>query len=450
MSKDKVVDSLGRIDDDMIQSVEALRQKKKRPAWTKWGAMVACLCLIVASAVVIPRITDPSPFGVPIPNPDGTIQRGDEPDVYPDHPILRPGDEGYVSPGTEPAEGPWNPWQVHFNTVTGMLDAARRYIPGYFTEELSAEDLEALEPGMRIEYMQYSGHAGFDGDGNLIDIYLNVTTSIPDSDVSILISENGITRDYVMDMVEPVLSVCEKVEYKVYQWDNGNGQVTLAADAEINGYSFAFTMQTSTQDAKQAKEDFTRVLECFAYYAEGKPDLSAVVADEIPEWYDKSLSHQDALNDSDFGAFMLREIPSGFVAESIRRYKDQTEDYLSGLWTSGYDELRWKVYAISEADEGRLTSVADIENYDLSLYPIPRASSVPDDLREIVDNPIFDADELTIDVVWTRAYSTGEAGDSDGWRMAFSVRYGDTIVEVRTKGAEPEWLYQQLVNLISE
>ena len=35
MSKDRVIDSLGRIDDDMIQSVEALRQKKKRLAWTK-------------------------------------------------------------------------------------------------------------------------------------------------------------------------------------------------------------------------------------------------------------------------------------------------------------------------------------------------------------------------------------------------------------------------------
>ena len=40
MSKDSVIGSLGRIDDDMIQSVEALRQKKKRPAWTKWGEQV--------------------------------------------------------------------------------------------------------------------------------------------------------------------------------------------------------------------------------------------------------------------------------------------------------------------------------------------------------------------------------------------------------------------------
>ena len=55
-----------------------------------------------------------------------------------------------------------------------------------------------------------------------------------------------------------------------------------------------------------------------------------------------------------------------------------------------------------------------------------------------------------MDAVWARAYTTGEAGDSDGWRMAFSVRYGDTIVEVRTKGVDPEWVYHQLKNLITE
>lgn len=432
MSNDRVIDSLGRIDDDMIRNVESLRQKKKQPAWKKWGAMAACFCLLIVAVAVAPNLF-PGTTPVPPGNNDFPIQ------INPNQ-----------SDGSKHTEGPWNPWQANFNTVTGVLDAARRYIPGYFTEELSADEIEALEPGMRIEYMQYSGRAGFDGDGNLIDVYLNVTTSIPDNDVSILISEEGIARDYVMDMVEPVISVCEKVEYKVYQWDNGNGQVTLAADAKINDYSYEFTMQTTTQDSKQAKEDFTRVLECFAYYADGKPDLSAVVADEIPEWFDITLSHQEALNDSDYGAFMLREIPSGFAAESIRRYKDQTADYLSGLWTSGYDELRWKVYTLGEADEGRLTSVADTENYDLSLYPVPRASSVPDDLHEIVDNPIFAADELTMDAVWARAYTTGEAGDSAGWRMAFSVRYDDVVVEVRSKGVDPEWVYQQLISLIEE
>ena len=36
--------------------------------------------------------------GVPIPMPDGTIQREPMPEVFPSHPILRPGDAGYVAP----------------------------------------------------------------------------------------------------------------------------------------------------------------------------------------------------------------------------------------------------------------------------------------------------------------------------------------------------------------
>lgn len=430
MSKDRVIDSLGRIDDEMIQGVEALRRKKKRPAWMKRGAMAACFCLLVAAVTVAPSLF-PGTTPVPPDNNDFPIQTNPN-----------------QSEGNEQTESPWNPWRANFNTVTGVMDAARLYIPGYFTEELSAEEIAALEPGMRIEYMQYSGRAGFDGDGNLIDVYLTVTTTIPQNTISVAISERETVRNYIMDMVEPVISVCEKVEYKVYQWDNGDGYATLAADAKINDYSYAFTLQTSTQDVEQAKEDFTRVLECFAYYADGKPDLSAVVADEIPEWFDKTLSHQEALDDPDYGAYMLQEVPSGFAAESIRRYKDRTSEFLSGLWSSGYDELQWKVYTISEADENRLTSVAEKENYDLSLYPIPRASSVPDDLREIVDNPIFFAEELTMDAVWARAYIAGDSGDSTGWRMAFSVRYDDTIVEVRTKGVDPEWVYQQLISLI--
>jgi len=51
MRKDRVIDSLGRIDDDMIQNVEVLRQKKKRPAWTKWAAVAACLAVAVIAGV---------------------------------------------------------------------------------------------------------------------------------------------------------------------------------------------------------------------------------------------------------------------------------------------------------------------------------------------------------------------------------------------------------------
>lgn len=50
MSKDKVIDALGQIDDDIIQEVEALRRRKRKAktVWTGLGAAVAGICLLIA------------------------------------------------------------------------------------------------------------------------------------------------------------------------------------------------------------------------------------------------------------------------------------------------------------------------------------------------------------------------------------------------------------------
>jgi len=69
---------------------------------------------------------------------------------------------------------------------------------------------------------------------------------------------------------------------------------------------------------------------------------------------------------------------------------------------------------------------------------------VPDELCQVVNDPIFDIEELTLEAVQMRAYKVDDAGDSDGWRMQFSVKYGDKIVSISTKGVDPQWLYDQL------
>ena len=93
------------------------------------------------------------------------------------------------------------------------------------------------------------------------------------------------------------------------------------------------------------------------------------------------------------------------------------------------------------------TAVADLEQYDLSLYPIPRADSVPEELREVVDHPIFQKEELCQEAVQRRAYTVEDAGDSQGPRMSFGVRYGDMVVELSAKGVDPGWVYAQLASL---
>lgn len=428
----KMIEAMNYIDDDLVYDAITCSKKKNR-GWIKWCSMAACFCLLVV-AVAVSSFPEPA-FGNPLTLPDNN-----------DFPVQIDPNQ---SEGSEHTEVPRNPWIANFNEATSVLSADRAMIKGYFTENLSDAELTALEPGMRFEYMTYSGYAGFDNYGNLLDVVMTVTTTLTDSPVTVALTDYSFGPCYVLPG-EEIVSVCEKVEYRVYQYESGN-TITLAADAMINDIYFYFTMDTTQAQLEQAKTDFQCVLACFAYYEEGKPDLSVITPEEIPELMEQMFTTlSEAQAEPDFGQYLPSELPAGFSEAAIRRFKFQNTNYLSGLWSKGLDDLTWVISPFTEEDTHRLTNVKDKENYDLSLYPIPRADSVPDELREIVDNPIFTAEELTLETVYSRAYKISDAGDTDGWRMRFSVRYGDVIVTISAKGVEPEWVYQQLVNLISK
>ena len=433
MSKDRVVDSLGRIDDDMIHNVESLRQKKKRPAWKKWGAMAACFCLLIAAMVAAPNMFP------------GTSQTPPDINDFPVHDSSAQIDPNQ-SEGHQNTEDLRNPWTLHFNKVSSMLAAHRPYIKGVFTESLNDTELAALVPSADLVC---TGYARFDDKGNLLDIEMQTETTLPGSPVSIGLADYFFGFDYVLSGAE-VVSVCNGVDYRGYQYQFGD-KVELSAYTIINDIYFAFAMNVPQDNLEQAKEEFHRVLEYFAYYDEGKPDLSVIVPEEIPELMEQMFNTlSEAQAEPDFGRYMPSELPTGFGDAAIRRFKFQNADYLSALWSKGLDDLSWVVTPYTEEDAHRLTGVNDKKNYDLSLYPIPRADSVPDELRDIVNDPIFEAEELTLEAVYCRAYKVDDAGDTDGWRMRFSVKYGDVIVSVSTKGVDPEWLYQQLVNLLHD
>lgn len=428
MKGNEFLDKMELIDPAYVEAADIL-PKKEKSAWVKWGAMAACICLIAATAISIRNLLHRD---VPVPPDQHDAQISSTP-----------------IKGNELTDESWSSWTAVFNEPIFAFDASRAYIPGYFTEDLSAEEIAALEPAMRFAFMVYSGYAGFDGNGNLIDVFLNVTTSIPNHSVAVAISGNGPLRRYELDG-EPVISTSNQVDFTVYQWSTADSKIYLEAEAVIGKYNYRFSLETTPELTDKAKEDFQCILKSFSYWTDGKPDLSAIKANVIPEFFDLKLTLSEAWADADFGAYMLNTVPPGYVEESIRRYRDQNNDYLSGLWTKGYDQLGWQVSSYTEQDANRLTGIDETENYDLSLYPIPRADSVPDALREIADNPIFIAEELTLEAVYARAYKSADTGDSKGWRMRFSVKYGDVIIRVSSKGIEPEWIYQQLMGLLEK
>lgn len=436
MTGTELLDKMELIAPAYIEEADCPAVKKPR-RWLGWTTTAACLCL---AALMLLQGGDGQRIpGAPVPSPDGPALREEAPDVNPQHPIL-------PAPSIPGFEEPPDPGALVFNQAPAALDASRRYIPGYFTKALTQEELAGILPRRQAAGMTVSAEGGFDGEGRLLEVFLTVEAPFLREDARVIFSQEGPLRDYEIDG-EPVVCVFHSVPVTLYQWSADGARYTLDAYAQINGWDLRLTYEAAAEELGRAIRDFEVLILCFLDYDQGQPDLSVIGPGEIPDFVDEQLSLEAALLDGDFGGLMISEVPEGFAAESIRRYRDQKDDYLSGLWTKGLSSLSWRVSFFTEEDRGRLTGVEQTERYDLSRYPIPRADSVPEELREVVDDPIFAADELTSEVVLARAYTVEETGDAEGWRMAFSVRYGDLLVEVRTKGVDPQWVYEQLSDL---
>ncbi len=442
MRGDEFLDKLELVDDKYLEEAEQANGKKK-VSWRKYGTIAACFCLLIAGGIGVSHLWREKPPMPPVtegPAATSTVDKRDDMDVSGSVPLAQ------ITETACPTE-PVTPKEVFYYNEAAPVAIERIYIPRYFEEELKGKKLLAVLP-KNEEGLGMTGKAGFDGEGSLLMVMLTVTTGRPKQTVAVTLSDAGYALSCYsawspLGEAETVTSQYNGVEYILYRCSYDDGATTaLEANTSVGACRFVFSMDTATEELEQAKEAFEQVLIAFSKYTDGMPDLSAVTPEEIPESMDEKINLTEAKSVPVFGEYFLNNVPEGYREENIRRYKDKWNDYLSGLWSKGYSDISWKVQFYTEEDASRMTKVSENERYDLALYPIPRAESVPMELQGVVDNPIFDIEDLTLDAVRKRAYKVED--ESDEWRMVFSVKYGDILVEVRTEGVTPEWLYEEL------
>lgn len=440
MRGNEFLDKLELVDEVYLEAAEQATGKKKL-SWRKYGPLAACFCLLLVGGIGVSRFWEGEPPTPPVAENltvSPTVSKKDE--------------VGNNVPKEQPTEElmrvePTIPEEIFYYNEAAAVAIERIYIPRYFEEELRGHKLLAVLP-KNEEGFEIYGKAGFDGEGTLLMVNLTVTTGRPKQRITVTMSDTGYAFSCYaawspFGEAKTVTSQYNGVEYTLYRCSYDDGATTaLEASTSVGECRFVFNLATDTAELEQAKEALEQVLVAFTKYADGTPDLSAVTPEEIPESLDEKISLTEAQMVPVFGEYFLNNVPEGYREENIRRYKDKWNDYLSGLWSKGYSDISWKVHFYTEEDASRLTKVSETERYDLALYPIPRAESVPVALREVVDNPIFTVEDLTMDAVWKRAYKIED--ESDEWRMVFCVKYGDILVEVRTEGVTPEWLYGEL------
>lgn len=328
-------------------------------------------------------------------------------------------------------------YTIMFNKVTGMM-SDNIYIAGHFWQELSDEEISALFSKF-LDLRTLTATANFSGDGTLFNIDASCTNDHNGLTTQITIQKGAVTLDYVVPG-KPTTSDVYGVPVIAGYW-KGNNNTHYYASFELEGIGYYLHINGD----EAAKNELSALVG--SLIGGGAPDLDAIKPTAIPELREDTLTIGEARADADFGVYVPASVPSGFTFESSMRFINQEKDYLSVTWANGMDYISWKVSRLTANDEARITSAEQAENYDLSLYPIPRAQSVPSELREIVTDPIFRIGELTREVVMARAYTASDAGDTSGYRMRFSVLYDDILVEVNVKGADPETIYNLLLSL---
>ncbi|MBD5529941.1 MAG: hypothetical protein HDR02_16315 [Lachnospiraceae bacterium] len=157
----------------------------------------------------------------------------------------------------------------------------------------------------------------------------------------------------------------------------------------------------------------------------------------------KQLTWEAAQEDAVYGKYVSVQVPEGYVYESGVR----SQSALYVVWCRDMEEIDIRCRQADESVSDWLVDVEEPQEYDLGLYTIPWADSVPQKLMQKVSNATFHRDQLTPEIVAARSYQVEDQGDVSGWRTNIRILYGDNVlVEISSKGPSPEEIYA-LINL---
>lgn len=407
MTKEQLYESINELSDTVLEKSEksGIVKWRKKP----WIALAACLCVVIFTVAVL------------------TDRPQEVQEIY---------DGFFYNDGQE---------------VLFLTDEPY----GRYSEELNARELAAVLPEEIPDWMDCEAYGRFSKEKELVYVEMELATTIPELNVRVILGENVIGEEWYNGLEyagkgKPTISRCKDVEYILYrgQYRAGGGEdrFMFTATTQINGNDILLEMYGNWRLEEQAKVDFEAILKSFATYPEGEPDLTAVVSDSEPVWYDEDLTVAQAKADPDFGAYLPDSLEEEAEATTLRRMKDRTMDTLLSVWNTPGGFANWNISHYDSEDErivNRLVSVADKKKYDWSRNPNYRTMDMPEELLKILESPVFLAEEVTLEVVQARKAETGE----DEYEIVFDLIYDGVKIHIFAVNTSPEWVYEQIQNL---
>ena len=439
---------------------------RRKPSPARWVTAAACLVLVCAAAFGVWRLaglpvgdTAPDRLLEDVPGTTGTLS----PNVGSTESVPPELDSEYVLSPEDPFDGQphssFNIQGVEYGDVPEIC-ASIAYPDGWFEEQLTRTQMVELLAGPGAEDAPWSlywvgyditGKAVYDGEGNLWQLWLNGVSRSNEHNGFTLTVRPG---DYPLtDMIAPDQTSTELNGVTVYGskigrygWD----------DSGEMGYIYEITMMSGEAglnfEARQLEEEDAEYLctQAANTFAGTKLCLDSllVCGGEIPDWGSERPTWEEAMADEKFGDYVPADVPDGFTFEGAWREWGQNRNYLFLRWTGYYTNISIDIWDASTVGDLPITNPADREKYDVNLYTIPYADSVPEEYWQEFGRPVFAIEDVTPEVIAARMrYVDDDSGDVDSWRGNFSVYYESENVLVRydLDGVTPQEAYDLIL-----
>ena len=167
MNAKKFSDAMGELDSKYIDEALNYKKKAKKPVWIKWGAMAACLCLIVAGAFTLPHF-----IGNDIPSTP---------------PVVEENAYGFTMEGSDVL---YLPISFSQRKTFGLIDENVTGLTDENTYQITDDDLGGI-----------MGIVGDSQDESIIGETVYHFIKFPSDDVICIVKVNGIYQFYVKEGV---------------------------------------------------------------------------------------------------------------------------------------------------------------------------------------------------------------------------------------------------------
>ncbi len=299
-----------------------------------------------------------------------------------------------------------------------------------FEEEFSKEQIDAILPELANYVSGMTAAVTFCEEGTLVSIDVSFRSE-GGNEGYMQLSPGEPIVDYVFN-AQPEVSYVQEIPVVAGNCPGDSDNIYFAS------FQLGDTGYYLELHGGSAEKDLLAVL-TEQIICSGKVDLKQITPTRIPDFRDEKITLEQAEEDADFGSYLPTKSPEGFQLEMCRRYQDQEQNYLWIMWTSGYSEITWKISYVKERDMERVAAPSETEKYDLSLYTIPYADSVPEEYRQVVDFPLFRVEDISEEILQKRAVQIKDSGDTKGHRITVGILYeGGICVEINSKGIAPE------------